>query len=117
MSPKPIRTATLLTLALGLAALCLWGLRSRAQPPHSILIVLDTVRADRLSLCGYDRPTSPTLVSLARAGFTSTCEAYTPGTWTLPSHASFFTGVDVLTHRAHALTDGIDDLSGTQART
>jgi len=71
-------------------------------PPHLILfVVLDTVRADRLSLCGYTRPTSPTLARLAATpGFSATCEAVSPGTWTLPSHASFFTGLPVPAHRA-----------------
>ncbi len=38
------------------------------DPPNVLLIVLDTVRADRLSLYGYRRPTSPTLERLAKRG-------------------------------------------------
>lgn len=73
-----------------------------AEParPDVVLIVLDNVRADRLSLCGHDRPTSPTLQAFAATGWSS-CRAYAPGAWTLPSHASYFTGVDVPTHGAH----------------
>jgi arylsulfatase A-like enzyme len=61
------------------------------DPPNVLMIVLDTVRADRLSLYGYRRPTSPTLEALARRGirFDQAC-ATAP--WTLPSHASMFTG-------------------------
>ena len=53
------------------------GSRSGARPavpcrpadsPNVLLIVLDTVRADRLSLYGYQRPTTPTLERLAQAG-------------------------------------------------
>ena len=38
------------------------------NPPNVILITLDTVRADHLSLYGYSRPTSPVLEGLARSG-------------------------------------------------
>ena len=59
--------------------------------PNVLLIVLDTVAADHLSLNGYDRPTSPTMDELARSGirFDSVQAA---SSWTLPSHASLFTG-------------------------
>lgn len=73
--------------------------------PDVLLIVLDMVRADRLGVCGYGRPTSPTLRDLSeRPGAALTCRAYAPGTWTLPSHASFFTGVDVPAHGADCTT-------------
>ena len=71
-----------------------------------VFVVLDNVRADRLSLCGHDRPTSPRLQALVRGGAAHTCRAFAPGSWTLPSHASFFTGVDVPTHGAHSLPQG-----------
>jgi arylsulfatase A-like enzyme len=61
------------------------------DPPNVLLIVLDTVRADRLSLYGYHRPTSPTLEALAKRGIRfDAARATAP--WTLPSHASMFTG-------------------------
>ena len=56
-----------------------------------LLIVLDTVRADRLSLYGYEKPTSPVLERLATRGIRFD-EARSSAPWTLPSHASFFTG-------------------------
>ncbi len=65
-----------------------------------VLVVLDNVRADHTSLCGYSRPTTPNLEKLAEGGAHS-CRAYAPGTWTLPSHASYFTGVPMLEHGAH----------------
>ena len=64
-----------------------------------VLVVLDTVRADHTSLCGYSRPTTPTLEALAERG-SCTCGAVSPGAWTLPSHASYFTGKPVLEHQA-----------------
>jgi arylsulfatase A-like enzyme len=66
----------------------------RRPPPGSpnvLLIVLDTVAADHLSLYGYTRPTSPTLEALARRGARFD-RAQATSSWTLPSHAGFFTG-------------------------
>jgi arylsulfatase A-like enzyme len=56
-----------------------------------ILVVLDTVRASSLSLHGYTKPTSPSLERLATQAFTFRT-AIAPASWTLPSHASMFTG-------------------------
>lgn len=65
-----------------------------------MLVVLDTVRADHLGAYGYARPTSPRFDALAREG-TLFLDAVAPGTWSLPSHASLFTGRFVSAHRAH----------------
>jgi arylsulfatase A-like enzyme len=62
-----------------------------AGSPNVLLIILDTVRADRLSLYGYPRPTTPNLEWLARRGIRFD-EARATAPWTLPSHASIFTG-------------------------
>jgi arylsulfatase A-like enzyme len=72
-----------------------WRERSRPLPPRDspnvLLIVLDTVAAGHLGLHGYGRPTSPTLDELARQGIRfDRVQAASP--WTLPSHASVFTG-------------------------
>ena len=57
----------------------------------SLLITLDTVGADHLSLYGYGRPTSPVLERLAGLGIRFD-EARAAAPWTLPSHATMFTG-------------------------
>ena len=62
-----------------------------AGSPNVLFIVLDTVRADHLSLYGYGRPTTPTLERLAKNGIRFD-RARATAPWTLPSHASFFTG-------------------------
>jgi arylsulfatase A-like enzyme len=62
-----------------------------AGSPNVLLIVLDTVRADRLSLYGYERSTTPFLKQLARRGVRFD-EARATAPWTLPSHASMFNG-------------------------
>ena len=56
-----------------------------------LFIVLDTVRAESLSLYGYNRDTSPNLTRLAQRGVRFD-QARTAAAWTLPSHASMFTG-------------------------
>jgi arylsulfatase A-like enzyme len=60
--------------------------------PNIILITLDTVRADHLSLYGYPRPTTPKIDQWARQGVVFE-NAIAPTSWTLPSHASIFTGL------------------------
>jgi hypothetical protein len=70
-----------------------------SSEPNVIFIVLDTVRADRLSLCGHNRATSANLEKLKEMGASWTCDAYSPAPWTVPSHASYFTGADVLEHK------------------
>ena len=52
---------------------------------------MDTVAAGHLSLYGYDRPTSPTIDELAARGVRFD-RAQATSSWTLPSHASMFTG-------------------------
>lgn len=61
------------------------------EPANVLLITLDTVGAGHLSLYGYERPTSPTLGELAARGIVFD-RAQAPSSWTLPSHASLFTG-------------------------
>ncbi len=74
----------------------------RTDPELALLVVLDTVRADRTHLCGYDKPNTPNLDRLAMKGASKSCTAYAPGPWTLPSHASMFTGQPTAIHGVHA---------------
>lgn len=62
-----------------------------------ILIIIDTLRADHLSCYGYHRPTSPALDSLARSGILWT-DAQAQAPWTLPAHATIWTGLSVKSH-------------------
>ena len=61
------------------------------RPLNVVVITLDTVRAASMSLYGYNRPTTPVLERIAQAG-TVFDAAFTTAPWTLPSHASMFTG-------------------------
>jgi hypothetical protein len=72
--------------------------------PDVVLVVLDTVRADHTSLCGYWRPTTPFLRRLvAQHHARHTCEGVAPASWTLPSHATYFTGVLLPEHHYDSL--------------
>ena len=62
-----------------------------AGSPNVLLLVLDTVRAESLSLYGYGRETTPNLTRLAGRGIRFD-QARSTAPWTLPSHASMFTG-------------------------
>src|SRR5690348_4200984 len=63
-----------------------------AVPRDVVLIVIDTLRADHLRLYGYARDTAPHLADFAREAVTYR-HAIAPGTWTVPSHATMFTGL------------------------
>jgi arylsulfatase A-like enzyme len=71
--------------------------RAREHPlpppgsPNVILIVMDTVAAGHLGLQGYHRATSISLAELAERGIRFD-SARATSSWTLPSHASMFTG-------------------------
>jgi len=67
--------------------------------PNIILLVIDTERGDHLSSQGYPRPTTPVLDSLAARGLRYAA-AFSPSSWTLPSHATMFTGRRQSEHRA-----------------
>jgi arylsulfatase A-like enzyme len=71
-----------------------------AASPNIVLIVLDTVRADHLSVYGYGRNTTPNLAQFAKNA-TLYARAYAPANMTLPSHASLFTGLYASEHTAH----------------
>jgi arylsulfatase A-like enzyme len=73
--------------------------RAGDQRPNVILISLDTVRADHLSVYGYGRETTPGLKRLA-ARSTVYTRALATSNFTLPSHASMLTGLSTIHHGA-----------------
>jgi arylsulfatase A-like enzyme len=82
--------------------------------PNIVLIVMDTTRFDRLSAYGHDRQTTPALDQIASEGVLFT-RAYAASPWTLPSHASIFTGVFPSEHRAIREHQYLDDRFPTLA--
>lgn len=88
---------------------------SSADPRQNIiLILLDTHRADRLGFYGYTRGTSPNLDEFARGG-TVFERAVAPAQWTIPSHASMFTGLPPTTHLTTQASSVLDDRFPTVA--
>jgi arylsulfatase A-like enzyme len=90
-------TPILSLLVSGLALSACGPGKTAAPAPNVILIVMDTVRADRCSVNGYGRPTTPALEALAREGINFQ-NAWSPAGWTGPAHASMFTGLLPIHH-------------------
>ncbi|MBC8451228.1 MAG: sulfatase-like hydrolase/transferase, partial [Planctomycetes bacterium] len=65
--------------------------RRAERRPNIIVISIDTLRADRMSLFGNPRPTTPAIDALARRSLVFE-RAWSNGAYTLPSHMSLFTG-------------------------
>jgi len=105
-------------LALAATAAGGWALlgRAPAHRPHVIVLLWDTTRADRLSAYGYARPTTPWLESIARAGVLFE-ECRTPANWTLPAHASLFTGLLPRHHGAISIESPLSPAHVTLAET
>ncbi|MGC9400029.1 MAG: sulfatase [Anaerolineae bacterium] len=72
--------------------------------PDILLLVLDTLRADRLSSYSYHRTTSPNLDAFAEEGVLFE-RAISPAQWTIPAHASLFTGEYPTTHTTTQIYD------------
>jgi arylsulfatase A-like enzyme len=71
-----------------------------------VVVLIDTLRADRLGCYGYGRPTSPHLDAFAEeAVLFERCIA--PSTWTRPSTASLFTGLLPSRHGATSAQVGL----------
>ena len=73
--------------------------------PNVLLIVLDTVRADHLDLYGYSRPTFALTAKFLSDGLVFD-RATSNGTYSLPSHASLFTGQLPSAHGARSVLGG-----------
>jgi choline-sulfatase len=83
------------------AASCGLAPQAESAGPGVLLIVVDGLRADHLSVSGYDRITTPALDLLAADGvrFTS---AFTAAPLAIPAHASLLTGSDPVLSRRFA---------------
>jgi len=101
-----------------LLALTSLGAMSCGHParPNILLVVIDTARADRFPFDGYGRPTAPVLTALAREGAVFT-QAFSPAPWTVPAHASLFTGQYPSLHRTDCGSLRLPDGAVTLAET
>jgi arylsulfatase A-like enzyme len=76
--------------------------------PNVLFVVLDTVRKDRLTVYGHDEPTTPALADFADEARVYE-QATAPAPWTLPVHASLFTGLYPSEHNATQETPYLED--------
>ncbi len=102
--PLPRAASALIVVALlafGLAAQRPKPFPERTDPPpdgpNMLLVVLDTLRADAVSAYGAVEGTTPRLDAFADEGVLWE-DAIVPGNWTIPGHASLFTGAMVTRH-------------------
>jgi len=97
---KPVLTLLGLT-AIAILSAFLVGTSTQggrgARPWNVVLVSIDTLRADRLSVYGYARPTSPFLERLADEGIVFE-RFYYNGGGTLPSHLTMLTSLHPATH-------------------
>lgn len=110
---EPARRRAFPALALALAAAAC-APHGPPDGPNVLVVLWDTVRADRLGLYGHEAPTTPFLDAWARDArvfedCTSTANS------TMPSHASLFTGLLPSEHGAHNGRPYLDDRFTTLA--
>ena len=70
------------------------------QRTNVVILVLDTARADYVDTT-QPAAVTPNIAAVAESG-TAYTEAFSSAPWTMPSHASLFTGTYSSTHGAHA---------------
>lgn len=107
------------SVSLALALISLLGLVLAAAPqrpqssrPDVVLIVLDALRRDHLSLYGYQRRTTPSL-DARRGKMRVFTNAVTPAPQTAPAIASLFTGLPPRTHGVQF--DSVNHVFGNSA--
>ena len=82
-----------LAMALALGVAVPWLAHRRAAGRSSVIMIsIDTLRADRLGILGYERRLTPNLDRLAEGGAVF-LQATSTSPWTLPSHGSVFTSM------------------------
>jgi len=87
MDPSPILSVSFAVLAAMVGIAC----ETTDRPQGAVLVVLDTLRADRLSAVGHDRPTTPHIDGLAERGVLFE-NAISSSSWTLPAMVGLLSG-------------------------
>jgi arylsulfatase A-like enzyme len=82
-------------------ALFVTGCASETPRPNVLIVVIDTLRADRLGVYGSTRGLTPFLDELATRGVVFE-RAYAPSSWTSPSVATLLTSRHPLQHGMNA---------------
>ncbi len=118
MRLRAIRSGVAVAMLGALAASGCGNQPSAPRQPNILLVVWDTVRADRLGAYGYPKETTPNLERwIDEARVFEDCVS--PSPWTVPAHASLFTGLLPSDHGAgfeHAWLDDQHDTLAEQLR-
>ena len=85
---------------------------AKAQSGNVLFIVVDTLRADHLSLYGYEAGSTPNLERLAEDAIRFD-QAFTNSSWTRPSFASILTGRLPSSHGVMSKSDALPDAVNT----
>ncbi len=85
-----------------------------AVAPNVIVILVDALRADRLNATRNGLPVMPYLLDMAANGVWFT-NAVAPCSWTRPSMASIFTGIEVEAHEVSTPSDALPATIETMA--
>ncbi len=91
-STRLFASAITICLTLGVGIHLRAAAASHAGGPSVLFVVLDTTAAGHLSAYGYPKPTTPSLEALARRSLVYR-RAISPAPWTVPAHASIFSGL------------------------
>lgn len=78
-----------------------------STPPNVVFVVVDTVRKDHVSCYGYERETTPNFDAFAEEATLFT-DPVSQGPWSVPSHASMFTGKHPSEHGATTIRPILD---------
>jgi arylsulfatase A-like enzyme len=98
-----------------LVALATLGACARpSRPPNVVIVLIDTLRPDRLGVYGDSRGLTPAIDALAKTG-TVFRHAYAQSSWTVPSVASLFTSRFQSQHGMNSFTTVLADTEDTLA--
>jgi arylsulfatase A-like enzyme len=98
------------------SGLRIYGPTTRKPPtPHLVLIDVDTLRADRVGVCGAKLPTTPRIDAWAKREAAIYRDVLSTASWTLPATASIFTGMYVNQHGVDAFPKSISSETPTLA--
>jgi arylsulfatase A-like enzyme len=100
--------------AVAAGALAALGCGAPQPPPNLLLVVIDTLRADRLGAYGGTRGLTPFLDGLAASGVVFE-NAYAASSWTSPSIASLFTSRHPIQHGVVGFESVLGDGEATLA--
>lgn len=95
-----IRVVLFLALLATVGLMLFFSWPGGGEKPNIIVSLWDTARSSRMSLYGYEEPTTPGLESLSSRALVFE-SAWAPSNYTYPSHVSLFLGKSYRAHNYH----------------